>query len=1100
MVTPAAAGTRRVKLYVLTDDGKWDDRGTGSLTCHPDPATKHFTVRVTAEGNGSLLLSSQLRPAVDAYYRRPEHNIISWNERPSPDSNSPTEVALSFADAEACADLWRNILMVDNNSHLTHSMLRDAQHHSSTDVATLSTNAHQSSLIQPMHSLDARPSPPPQPLVVASSNSDADARDRYRAPAPSPRLFDDNVPNPAWNHDAVEDVLFQDGDNYMMLPAAHIPVRLSPTVTTNLTAVEQLILAMSTPDRDGLMTLVHLVMQPKVMDNQNIRQAFVRLVSSSQFIDSLCNAFGDAETSGDAELLGALNILVRSLFRLGANNVLEVFLSEKYLTHVIGCLEYDEQNLTRFAKALHELKRKRSLRDEKKLCASGQQQVANASGSSHVGVEQQHNVLARNAPGAPHAKAASIECQSDSLSANDKPPAKHKSVLRALPDGDVTEASSEHLASREERPKSADGLETTRDDGNPHKDRDEKRVCFNSETKQEGTLHTPSSKNNDEETTSSGNMATQDLDKPLVLRRHRDFLERTVLFKSVIPITDASVMAKIHQNYRITYIRDVILSRANDETSANSLSNLIMFNNVDIIMYFISGNIALREVFERLNSALDQRRKLRIGSISSNDQKPCSAQNDSQVREAQSKDEKNGDCGTNVERNSSSKRRTREEATTDEKKKGEHAAQATESANSSRSRATQAVSDTIMTSSREVSTTTRAHRNRDRKYGKKAAYDSGTCDVKSSERSVDTRRELMSTLGFLKELCGIVRGQQLGLKDRFYSLLFELGVLDAVLILLEEEDNSLRTLACDILSATIIHNPAEVRNRILKNVTHQDSSAPRVQEANKNSASVERKIVVTEVVDEKSSVREGTVDALWGVEGERRHDGGRDEHEEGHANAWGDMGVEVHLSGCDVEEECSKSEGDGAQFGETSPVMGEEEDTDKENDGSGNEVKECNESEKERGDASSAKEREGEKEDGGKVGSNNRKSQEGKKRCRSNWRVETDFPLLSVMMKIICEDGESGVVLCMLDMVRVLVDPILMRVGDKAKFLEVFYGKFARRLLGPIVSAGMWHGERSDANKVENVGVHAAAARAGALATGCDPIRAHVRGDVRGLL
>ena len=40
-----------------------------------------------------------------------------------------------------------------------------------------------------------------------------------------------------------------------------------------------------------------------------------------------------------------------------------------------------------------------------------------------------------------------------------------------------------------------------------------------------------------------------------VRQRHRDFLKGSVLFKEVVPITDAATRAKIHQTYRMGYLK-----------------------------------------------------------------------------------------------------------------------------------------------------------------------------------------------------------------------------------------------------------------------------------------------------------------------------------------------------------------------------------------------------------------------------------------------------------------------------------------------------------------------------------------------------------------
>lgn len=44
-------------------------------------------------------------------------------------------------------------------------------------------------------------------------------------------------------------------------------------------------------------------------------------------------------------------------------------------------------------------------------------------------------------------------------------------------------------------------------------------------------------------------------------RQHREFLRERVVFREVVPISDPAVRAKIHQTYRIGYLKDVILPR-----------------------------------------------------------------------------------------------------------------------------------------------------------------------------------------------------------------------------------------------------------------------------------------------------------------------------------------------------------------------------------------------------------------------------------------------------------------------------------------------------------------------------------------------------------
>lgn len=83
-------------------------------------------------------------------------------------------------------------------------------------------------------------------------------------------------------------------------------------------------------------------------------------------------------------------------------------------------------------------------------------------------------------------------------------------------------------------------------------------------------------------------------------RRHRDFLSKAV-FKEVVPINDEEVVAKIHQNYRITYIKDVILLRYLDDQTINTLTSMLFFNNVHIITRLTEKADFMKEFFAKLH-------------------------------------------------------------------------------------------------------------------------------------------------------------------------------------------------------------------------------------------------------------------------------------------------------------------------------------------------------------------------------------------------------------------------------------------------------------------------------------------------------------------
>ncbi|KAK9161723.1 hypothetical protein Syun_008064 [Stephania yunnanensis] len=63
------------------------------------------------------------------------------------------------------------------------------------------------------------------------------------------------------------------------------------------------------------------------------------------------------------------------------------------------------------------------------------------------------------------------------------------------------------------------------------------------------------------------------------IQHHRTFLKEHVIFKEAIPIKDPSVVSKIHETYRIGYIKDVVLPRVLDEATVASLNSIIHANN-----------------------------------------------------------------------------------------------------------------------------------------------------------------------------------------------------------------------------------------------------------------------------------------------------------------------------------------------------------------------------------------------------------------------------------------------------------------------------------------------------------------------------------------
>ncbi|XVE82246.1 hypothetical protein DITRI_Ditri15bG0132600 [Diplodiscus trichospermus] len=92
-----------------------------------------------------------------------------------------------------------------------------------------------------------------------------------------------------------------------------------------------------------------------------------------------------------------------------------------------------------------------------------------------------------------------------------------------------------------------------------------------------------------------------DPDVPQV-QHYRDFLKEHVVFKEVIPIKNPMVLSKIHQTYRVGYLKDVVLARVLDEATVASLNSIIHSNNAIVISLLKDDSTFIQELFARLRS------------------------------------------------------------------------------------------------------------------------------------------------------------------------------------------------------------------------------------------------------------------------------------------------------------------------------------------------------------------------------------------------------------------------------------------------------------------------------------------------------------------
>eukprot|EP00262_Sarcandra_glabra_P022238 TRINITY_DN9807_c1_g1_i1.p1 TRINITY_DN9807_c1_g1~~TRINITY_DN9807_c1_g1_i1.p1 ORF type:complete len:677 (+),score=95.85 TRINITY_DN9807_c1_g1_i1:98-2032(+) len=87
------------------------------------------------------------------------------------------------------------------------------------------------------------------------------------------------------------------------------------------------------------------------------------------------------------------------------------------------------------------------------------------------------------------------------------------------------------------------------------------------------------------------------------VQQHRAFLKEHVVFKEAIPLKDPSVLSKIHQTYRVGYIKDVILPRVLDEATVANLNSIIHSNNAFVVSLLKDDTTFIQELFARMRSS-----------------------------------------------------------------------------------------------------------------------------------------------------------------------------------------------------------------------------------------------------------------------------------------------------------------------------------------------------------------------------------------------------------------------------------------------------------------------------------------------------------------
>ena len=103
---------------------------------------------------------------------------------------------------------------------------------------------------------------------------------------------------------------------------------------------------------------------------------------------------------------------------------------------------------------------------------------------------------------------------------------------------------------------------------------------------------------------------TDDQEFPHHKANHRQYLRDRSRFKEVVPIDDQLIKRKIHNTWRLQYLKDVVLARILDDPTFSVLNSLIFFNQVDIVTHLHANDAFLKELFAIISSPdADTKRK-----------------------------------------------------------------------------------------------------------------------------------------------------------------------------------------------------------------------------------------------------------------------------------------------------------------------------------------------------------------------------------------------------------------------------------------------------------------------------------------------------------
>ncbi|KAJ1671078.1 Platinum sensitivity protein, partial [Coemansia sp. RSA 25] len=99
---------------------------------------------------------------------------------------------------------------------------------------------------------------------------------------------------------------------------------------------------------------------------------------------------------------------------------------------------------------------------------------------------------------------------------------------------------------------------------------------------------------------------------PVERGTYRDFLRSGSHYKEAVPIGDPATESKIHQNFRLQYLKDVVLPVILDDGTLPIVNALIFFNNAQITNYLQNNESLLKDLFDTLHESNDVEKKRNV--------------------------------------------------------------------------------------------------------------------------------------------------------------------------------------------------------------------------------------------------------------------------------------------------------------------------------------------------------------------------------------------------------------------------------------------------------------------------------------------------------